>query len=156
MHEVREARMEDADAAVEVVRASIERLCVADHRNDPDTLARWLANKTPQYFRTWIANPENYCVVATEREEVLGVGLLRQDGEVVLFYLRPGTQRRGIGTSICRVLERQASSWDLRKLHLGSTFMAQSFYRAQGYRPTGPAQTVFGTLLAYPHEKDLE
>jgi GNAT superfamily N-acetyltransferase len=155
MHRVREARVEDAGAAVELVRASIEQLCIADHRNDPDTLARWLANKTPQSFRTWLANPENYCVVATEGKELLGVGLLRRDGELVLFYLRPGTQRRGIGTSIYRVLEQQASNWGLRTLHLGSTLMAQSFYRAQGFRPTGPAQSVFGTLLAYPHEKTL-
>jgi hypothetical protein len=77
MHEVREARIEDAESAVELVRASIEQLCTLDHRNDPATLARWLANKTPENLRTWLANPENHCVVATEGDTLMGVGLPR-------------------------------------------------------------------------------
>ena len=43
---------------------------------DPATLARWLANKTPENLRTWLANPENHCVVATEGA-LMGVGLPR-------------------------------------------------------------------------------
>jgi len=47
---VREAEAGDADAVIEVVRTSITQLCAADHRDDPETLATWLANKTPANF----------------------------------------------------------------------------------------------------------
>jgi hypothetical protein len=47
---VREAAAGDADAVIEVVRTSITQLCAADHRHDPETLATWLANKTPEIF----------------------------------------------------------------------------------------------------------
>jgi hypothetical protein len=46
--EVRDAVREDAPAACEVIRRSISELCEADHRNDPEILKRWLANKTPE------------------------------------------------------------------------------------------------------------
>jgi GNAT superfamily N-acetyltransferase len=156
MTTVREAQPQDAEAAVAVVRASIEALCTADHRNDPETLSQWLANKTPQSFRTWIANPDNFFVVALDGERLIGVGLLRREGEIVLFYLQPGTQRRGIGSALYEALEGKAIDWGLRELHLGSTCMARPFYESRGFRATGPARHRFGLLQSYPYEKRLQ
>jgi GNAT superfamily N-acetyltransferase len=152
----REARLEDADAAIEVVRRSIEALCAADHRNDPDTLARWLANKTPQSFQGWLANPQNFCVVAVGERGLSGVALLHREGEIMLFYLSPGMQRRGVGTLLYQALEQKANQWGLGRLHLDSTFMARSFYEALGFRSTGPVKRAFGVLQSYPYEKSLQ
>jgi hypothetical protein len=38
--EIRDATLSDAAAACEVLRQSISELCVADHHNDPEILAR--------------------------------------------------------------------------------------------------------------------
>ena len=54
---IRDATAADAAAACEVLRASIAELCIADHRNDPDILGRWLANKTPENVARWAADP---------------------------------------------------------------------------------------------------
>jgi hypothetical protein len=35
----------DAEQAIEIIRRSIEDLCIADHRGDQDILRLWLANK---------------------------------------------------------------------------------------------------------------
>jgi GNAT superfamily N-acetyltransferase len=156
MTTIREARLDDAEAAIDVVRRSIEELCVADHRNDPDTLAAWLANKTPRSFQDWIANPEHFCVVAVRENRVCGLGLLHRKGELMLFYLSPGTQRRGVGRLLYQALEQRAVQWRLGRLHLYSTFMARSFYEAQGFRAAGPQKTVFGVLQSYPYEKFLQ
>jgi hypothetical protein len=51
---IRPAVPEDAPAACEAMRRSITLLCVADHRNNPAILERWLGNKTPEIFRSWI------------------------------------------------------------------------------------------------------
>ncbi len=155
MMTIREARPEDAAAAIEVVRRSIEELCVADHRNDPDTLAGWLANKTPQSFQGWLANPQNFCVVAVAEGRLHGVGLLHREGELMLFYLSPGMQRRGVGALLYRAVEQKAIQWGLRTLRLNSTLMARSFYEALGFRSVGPAKKVFGVLQSYPYEKSL-
>jgi len=156
MFTVRPAESRDAGAAVDVVRRSITELCTADHRGDPETLARWLANKTVQHFLTWLENEDNHCVVAETGSRLVGVGLLRRDGEVLLFFLSPDVQRRGIGTAIHAALEGKARAWGLSKLTLDGTFAARPFYERLGYRSTGAARPRFGVLQSYPYEKTLQ
>jgi GNAT superfamily N-acetyltransferase len=153
---VRPARADDAAAAVDVVRRSITESCAADHGGDAQTLERWLANKTVDRFIEWIANPENFAVVAEAGGRVAGVGLLRHNGEINLLYVDPGAQSSGIGAAIHLALEQQARASGLAKLTLGSTLLACRFYERLGYQSTGASQSVFGVLRAYPYEKTLD
>ena len=77
---VREAVPEDATAACLVMRRSIVELCVADHRNDPAVLQRWLSNKTPEAFRSWIG-PGNSLSVAVDGNTNIAGGLVTHAGE---------------------------------------------------------------------------
>lgn len=153
---VRPATSKDAEMAVQVVRRSIEELCTDDHHNDAVTLAGWLANKTPENCRSWIANPDNFCVVAEVDGRLSGVGLIHRGGEIKLFYLDPGVQRQGIGRAIHAALKTQARAWVLRRLRLDSTFLARPFYEALGYRAAGEPKPRFGMLQCYPYEKLLQ
>jgi GNAT superfamily N-acetyltransferase len=153
---VRQAQPRDADAAVDVVRRSIAELCVADHRGDEETLARWLANKTPETFRGWLSNPDNFCVVAESGDGLFGVGLLRRGGQVLLFYLAPGSQRQGIGRAIHASLEARANQWGSSLLCLESTADARPFYEALGYRPAGEPVQKYGVLQCFPYRKHLQ
>jgi GNAT superfamily N-acetyltransferase len=155
MVSIRPAEQKDAAEAVDVVRRSISELCVLDHRNDPDTLHAWLANKTEKNFLTWISNPDNFCVIAEADGRLLGVGDLHRRGEILLFYLRPGTQRQGFGRMIHDVLAKQASEWELKSLYLESTAMARPFYASIGYRPAGEPVARFGVLESFPYVKQL-
>jgi putative acetyltransferase len=140
---------------MEVVRQSITVLCEVDHQNDRATLDRWLANKRPESFESWIANPENFCVVAESEGIVRGVGLLHGSGEIRLLYISPGYQHRGLGRRIHSALEIHALSLDLPKLRLESTRRARPFYEALGYIPAGAEKAHFGVLRVYPYEKPL-
>jgi GNAT superfamily N-acetyltransferase len=153
---VRQADPKDADMAVNVVRRSITQLCTADHHNDANTLATWLANKTPQNFLSWFANTNNFCVVAEANDRLLGVALLHRNGEISLFYVAPAAQRRGIGNALHAAIEERANLWGLRKLHLESTALARPFYEGLGYQPVGAAKPRFGVLRCYPYEKTLQ
>ena len=152
---VRPAKESDADAAITVVRKSIRDLCVADHQNNPETLATWLANKTTQNFVGWISDPDNFCVIAETNGHVLGVGILQRGGEILLLYLAPGAQRQGIGRKIHDALEEKAAHWELKSLHLDSTALACPFYEALGYRQAGPPVLRFETLRCFPYAKQL-
>lgn len=156
MISVRPAEQRDAEAAIDVVRQSIRQLCVADHHNDEETLAAWLANKTPEYFLTWLANIDNFCVVVESNDRLVGVGVLHRRGEILLFYLAPREQRQGIGTMVHAALEKKANEWGLTSLHLDSTALACPFYEALGYRPIGPAISRFGVLQCFPYAKQLQ
>jgi len=72
--QIRDAVPEDASAACEVLRRSISELCGADHRNDPEILTRWLANKTPEIVGSWIIEPGNSVLVAVEDGCIFAVG----------------------------------------------------------------------------------
>jgi hypothetical protein len=56
--------MEDAEESCAVIQHSITELCQVDHRGDAPTIALWLANKTAENMRRWIA--QTYVFVATE------------------------------------------------------------------------------------------
>jgi GNAT superfamily N-acetyltransferase len=152
---VRGATLEDAAAAVAVVRASISELCVADHKNDPATLERWLSNKNVECFRSWLSDPRSFLVVADVRGEISGVACLHAAGNVHLCYVLPGRQRGGVSAAMLRELEAQATRWGLAELRLTSTVGARAFYERHGYAAIGDAVPAFGVLWHYPYSKSL-
>jgi GNAT superfamily N-acetyltransferase len=150
---VREARAEDAIAAIEIVRDSITHLCVVDHHNSPHLLNAWLENKTPENFGIWLNNPEN-CVLVAEADSLCAVGLLHRSGEIRLLYVSPRMQRRGAGRALIDGIELQARTWGLTRLHLSSTANARPFYASAGYRDCNQAETWRG-IVCYKYEKAL-
>jgi hypothetical protein len=71
-----------------VLRRSITELCIADHRN-PAILSRWLGNKTPENFVSWMTRPDNSLLVAFENGDILAVGSVADTGKVTLNYVSP-------------------------------------------------------------------
>ncbi|HWZ90838.1 MAG TPA: GNAT family N-acetyltransferase [Polyangiaceae bacterium] len=152
---VRPATIDDAASAVAVMRASITELCVADHHDDPATLARWLRNKTTDHFMEWLANPSNHILVAEEAIELSGVAALNRNGDLGVCYVCPGRQRCGIGHALLMALEAQAARWGLDEIRLTSSTAARAFYERHGYRSTGNPIPQYGVLIDYPYAKPL-
>lgn len=153
--EIREAVPADAAPACEVLRRSITELCVADHHDDPDILARWLANKTPKNVRSWIANPESSMLVATEGNAILAVGSVTDGGEITLNYVSPDARFRGVSRAMLRALEARAMARGNTRTTLISSETARLFYHSAGYVEVGPPQRKFGTDASYPMTKTL-
>ena len=151
---VRAARPADAQAAVEILRRSIIQSCIADHHGDAATLQQWLANKTPEQFISWLGDGNKHCVVAA-LDALCGVAMLHRSGEVLLCYVSPDQQGRGVGQALHAALEAKAMEWGLARLHLDSTLAAQRFYEQLGYSSTGSPRPGFGVSLCYPYEKPL-
>ena len=152
---IRDARPEDAQAACEVMRRSIAELCFADHHDDPDILRQWLANKTPEIVGSWIGNPANSTLVATEAGVVLAVGLVRGLGEIELNYVSPDARFRGVSRLMMKALEARAIEKGALRCTLVSTETARRFYDAIGYVEDGPPIGKFGTTGSYPMSKQL-
>jgi GNAT superfamily N-acetyltransferase len=154
MMEIRDAAPEDARAACEVMRRSIAELCVADHRNDPAILQRWLSSKTPEIFESWI-RPDNSVLVAIEENSILAVGSVTNAGEITLNYVSPDARFRGVSTALLAALETRAIERGNNRCRLTSTETARRFYLARGYSEDGPAVGDFGTASGYPMSRSL-
>ncbi|MES2741799.1 MAG: GNAT family N-acetyltransferase [Pseudomonadota bacterium] len=152
--EIRIATSADAVAACAVLRRSITECCLPDHRNDPAILDAWLGNKTAPMVAGWFASSTNYCLVALDGEQIVGVALLTRAGKICLCYLLPESQGRGIGRALLQRMELQASAWDIKTLQLHSTVSAERFYARQGYLRSGMVKASYGAdaLLCW---KDL-
>src|ERR1700749_2795050 len=104
---IRDAVPEDAPAACRAIRRSIAELCEADHHNDRAILRKWLSNKTPEIFKTWI-KPYNSLLVAVEDADILAVGCVTNQGEIILNYVSPDARFRGVSSVLLGALERRA------------------------------------------------
>lgn len=151
---VRDAIPEDAPAACQVMRRSIAELCGADHRNDPSVLERWLSNKTPEIFQSWIRS-DNSLLVAVEDDSILAVGCVTDAGEITLKYVSPDARFCGVSGALLAALEDRARERGNRRCILKSTETARRFYLERGYSEEGPADGKFGTTSGYPMSKRL-
>jgi GNAT superfamily N-acetyltransferase len=151
---IREAVPEDASAACETMRRSIAELCIADHRNDPTILERWLNNKTPEIFKSWVRSG-NSLLVAAEEDNILAVGNVTDAGEITLNYVSPDARFRGVSTALLAALEKRAMERGNKRCTLTSTETARRFYLARGYSESGPIDGKFGTVAGYPMFKRL-
>jgi GNAT superfamily N-acetyltransferase len=152
---IRDAVPNDAPAACEVMRRSISELCEADHRNDPEILRRWLANKTPEIVGSWIIKPGNSVLVAVDDSSVLAVGSVTDAGEITLNYVSPDARFRGVSRAMLTALEARARERRAYRCTLLSTETAHRFYRSAGYIDDGAPQGKFGTTASYPMSKRL-
>lgn len=153
--DIRDAGAGDAEAACEVMRRSITELCEADHGNDPAILARWLMNKTPENVAVWIARPDACLLVAVESGAIAAVGMVTDDGEILLNYVSPDARFRGVSRALLAALEARARKRGAGQCRLESTETAHRFYRARGYVEDGEPSGKFGMASGYRMVKTL-
>jgi GNAT superfamily N-acetyltransferase len=144
--QVRPARLEDADEICAVVRNSIIELCGADHRGDVAVLKGWLANKTPDNVRNWIADDDTRLLVAVEGGRICGAASANRAGEVHLNYVSPHAQYHGASKALIVALEAWLRGIGVRHVTLTSTKTAHRFYLKRGYRDDGPLKPCQGQL----------
>lgn len=142
--QIRRAVPEDAPAACAVLCRSIVECCAGDHRDDPQVLASWLGNKTPENVASWFAIASNFTVVALRDGELVGVALLTQAGKLSLCYALPEAQHVGVGKAMLAAVEEQARAWEITVIRLHSTSVARDFYVRNGYISAGRDRSCYG------------
>lgn len=66
------------------------------------------------------------------------------------FFVRPGWERRGIGSLVMRTCETAARSEGFRRLELGSTLTGVELYRAHGFVPDEEIDVQLRNGLSLP------
>jgi hypothetical protein len=108
--DIRDAIGKDAGEACQVMRRPIMEPCLADHRQDPRILQHWLANKTPDIFRTWLDRADNAVLVAVEDGIILAADLVTAAGVIDLNYVSPDAGFRGVSRAMLTLEARTADT----------------------------------------------
>ncbi len=132
---MRRATVFDVFDLSRVLIRSITQLCQADHRGDPQAIAKWTANKDPETIRGWIRDGAQIWL-AERAGQVAAVGGLRDD-EITLLYIDPLHAGHGIGSALLHRLEQELIASGHVEARLEATQTAQVFYRQHGWQPTG-------------------
>ena len=155
MLSIRDACPDDAVAACKAMRRSIAELCAADHSDDPEILARWLSNKTPENVCGWIARQDATVLVAVKSDASVAVGMVTDAGEVLLNYVSPDVRFSGVSRAVLKALEARAGERGAIVCRLESTETARRFYHSNGYVETGAPTRKFGACSGYRMTKSL-
>lgn len=151
---IRQAEDRDVETLSILLCASIRELCTADHNDDPELIARWTADKTPEHVAAWIANPRNTLFVAERDGQPACVGCINAGGQVLLNYVAPAHRFRGVSAAMLAHLEAVLADRNIDTARLTSTKTAHRFDRDAGWADVGESETVFG-ITGYPMEKKL-
>ena len=148
---VRPAAPDDVAAMSAVLIGSITELCVADHGNNPEALASWLANKSPEGVAKWFANPANTLFVAERDGEIAAVGGHNTEREIILNYVSPRHRFMGVSKAMLVALEAGLGPGEAT---LDSSETARRFYRDAGWEESGPPEP-HRFIPGYPMRKVL-
>lgn len=151
MISIRPAVPDDAPAMSAVLIASITELCVADHKNNPDALRSWLANKTPDGIAQWFGNPANALLVAERGGELAAVGGYNMARTIILNYVSPRHRFMGVSKAMLGALETHLGPG---LAHLESSQTARRFYLDAGWQESGPPEP-HRFVPGYPMRKVL-
>jgi GNAT superfamily N-acetyltransferase len=133
---VRPAVVADVPAMSAVLIASITELCRDDHRDNPEALASWLANKTPEGVAKWFANPQSTLLVAQRDSEIAACGSIsRTDRMILLNYVSPRHRFAGVSKALLADMEARLGPGEAR---LESSATARRFYLDHGWVEDGP------------------
>lgn len=136
---IREASANDADAACAVLRRSITELCQLDYEGVSGRLDQWLANKTPEQVRGWLAQEGFTLLLAQQDSAIAGVSGMTDQGMILLNYVSPDWRFRGVSTALLVFMEERALKAGNHETQLESSKTALSFYQSRGYQ-TNPAK----------------
>ena len=151
---VRRATDADAEAMSAVLIASISRLCVADHRNDPALIAGWTRNKSPEGVRKMLAVADTALFVAEREGVVVAVGCTMGPDEIGLNYVHPAHRFAGASKALLAAMEQALREHGASAATLTSTATAHGFYRARGWQDAGPPRMDL-SMPGYPMRKVL-
>lgn len=116
-----------------VLTASITQLCHADHRDDPQMIAEWTANKTPQGVGDMLVRKGLFMLVAELDGQIAAVGATTSDGEIALNYVAPEARFKGVSKALLAHMEADLVARGVSMARLKATATAKAFYRAQGW-----------------------
>ena len=104
-------------SAREISRKSYQKKLV-------DTFDKFYIDKTKDYIKQTLENPDNHTIVAKDNNRIIGFIQLKvnqQNGIISHLYILPGYEGNSIGTQLFTIIKEQAVQLIITKLMIEST-----------------------------------
>ncbi len=165
---IRQATLDDVPQLETLIRESVRVLQAADYNNEQRELALRLVYGVDTQLirdRTYFAVESDNQVVACggwSRRRTLYGGdrhAVREDSlldpateaaKIRAFFVRPGWERRGIGSALIEACERAALAEGFGHMEMGSTLTGVALYRAHSYVELEPIEVPLEGGLTLP------
>lgn len=130
----RYATINDVIGVKQVILESIKN-CFDDHHGEEEIIENWCKNKTNENILKWILDDQNICVtVENINHEIVGFALFNLKQQMLLLcYVKPAYQAKGIGKELLNLIESLARDKGIFHLKLNSSKTALKFYLNLGY-----------------------
>lgn len=148
--DLRPCTQADLPAVLDLFRTSVHTLCRGDYT--PDQLSAWAPADLDE--APWAQRLQCQTFLLAEEDGALA-GFASLEGDYLdLLYVHPRHARRGVGTVLCDVLERQCTG---QRITVHASLTARPFFARRGYRTVEPHQVERrGVVLTnYFMEKEL-
>ena len=96
----------------------------AYHKKLVDTFDKFYIDKTKDYIKQTLENPENHTIVAKEKNRIIGFIQLKvnkQNGTINHLYILPGYEGKSVGTQLFSLIKEKAMQLNITKLMIEST-----------------------------------
>ena len=125
------------------------------HKEVVDTFDKFYVEKTTDYIKQTIENPNNHTILAKSGKRIIGFIQLKvnkQTGTISHLYILPGYEGNSVGTHLFKLIKVEAMQLKINKLMLESTLNALSYYERLGFKNNG----LIPDGSAYILEMELE
>jgi GNAT superfamily N-acetyltransferase len=162
------ATLGDVPVLESLIQDSVRVLQASDYSNDQRELALQTVYgvdtqliRDGTYFAVEDAGPIVACGGWSRRKTLYGGDrhAVREDSRldpateaarIRAFFVRPGWERRGIGSALIRACEQAALAEGFHRMEMGSTLTGVALYRAHGYVELEAIEVPLGDGLTLP------
>ena len=139
--EFEKAKLSDYEEIHTVMQISAREISrKAYHKELVDTFDKFYIDKTIDYIKQTLENPDNHTIVAKDNNRIIGFIQLKankQNGTISHLYILPGYEGNSIGTQLFNLVKEQAVQLNITKLMIESTLNALAYYEKLGFVNNG-------------------
>ena len=111
----------------------------------PEQIDAWAPEKTD--INHWNLRLRGRTVLVAESDsDIVGFVAWEADGHLDLLYVDYRHQRRGIGTALCRPMEKSAVERQIPRIYTEASITARPFFEAMGFKVVAPQTVTFGGM----------
>ncbi|MCP4349499.1 MAG: GNAT family N-acetyltransferase, partial [Desulfobacterales bacterium] len=139
--EFEKAKLSDYEEVHTVMQTSAREISrKAYHKELSDTFDKFYTDKTKDYIKQTLENPDNHTIVAKDNSRIIGFIQLKvnkQNGTISHLYILPGYEGNSVGTQLFSLIKEQAVQLNITKLTTESTLNALTYYEKLGFVNNG-------------------